>query len=33
MVVCVKLNNEERVDGSVSIFSENGADSKLECLL
>ena len=25
MVVCVKLNNEKRVDRSISIFFENGA--------
>ena len=32
MVTCVKLNNEKRVDGSISIFFENGADSKHEYL-
>ena len=32
MVACVKLNNEKRVDGSISISIENEADSKHECL-
>ena len=32
MVARVKLNNEKRVDGSISISFENGADSKHKCL-
>ena len=32
MVVCVKLSNEETVDGSINTFFENRADSKHECL-